>query len=102
MFLSLLLPFKLFILLEMFYLNSALSFGILPLLVLQLEVYYKVDRLQTGITAQKRTDAQWYSHKTSLFVLSFNFYVIHALSYNTKIMHMYILKLPSSVYTSAK
>ena len=79
-----------------------LKFWILPVLVFQLEVYYKVDRLETGLTAKKRTAAQWYSHKTSLFVLSFNFYVIHALSYNTKIMHMYILKLPSSVYTSAK
>ena len=53
--------------LEMFYLNSTLNFGILPVLVFQLEVYYKVDRLLTGLTAQKKgTTARWYSNKTSL------------------------------------
>ena len=36
---------------EMFYLNSTLNFGIPPVLVFQLEVYYKVDRLLTGLTA---------------------------------------------------
>ena len=52
----------------MFYLNSTLNFGIPPVLVFQLEVYYKVDRLLTGITAQQKgTTAQWYSNKTSLF-----------------------------------
>ena len=52
---------------EMFYLNSTLNFGIPPVLVFQLEVYYKVDRLLTGITAQpKGTTARWYSNKTSL------------------------------------
>ena len=51
----------------MFYLNSALDFGIPPALVFQLEVYYKVDRLLTGLTAQqKETTARWYSNKTSL------------------------------------
>ena len=51
----------------MFYLNSTLNFGILPVLVFQLEVYYKVDRLVTGLTAQQKgTIAQWYSNKTSL------------------------------------
>ena len=50
----------------MFYLNSALNFGIPPALVFQLEVYYKVDRL-TGLTSQlKGTTARWYSNKTSL------------------------------------
>ena len=54
--------------LEMFYLNSTLNFGIPPVLVFQLEVYYKVDRLLTGLTAQpKGTTAWWYSNKTSLF-----------------------------------
>ena len=38
----------------MFYLNSTLNFGILPVLVFQLEVYYKVDRLLTGIPAQQK------------------------------------------------
>ena len=35
----------------------------------QREVYYKVDRLLTGLTAQpKGTTARWYSNKTSLVV----------------------------------
>ena len=51
----------------MFYLNSTLHFGIPPVLIYQLEVYYKVDRLLTGLTAQqKATTARWYSNKTSL------------------------------------
>ena len=51
--------------LEMFYLNSTLNFGIV--LVFQLEVSYKVDRLLTGLTAQQKgTNAQWYTNKTSL------------------------------------
>ena len=51
----------------MFYLNYTLNFGILPELVFQLEVYYEVDRLLTGLTAQlKETTARWYSNKTSL------------------------------------
>ena len=58
----------------MFYLNSTLNFGIPPVLVFQLEVYYKVDRLLTGITAQQKgTTARWYSNKTSLFKGSFLF-----------------------------
>ena len=51
----------------MFYLNSTLNFGIPTVLVFQLEVYYKVDRLLTGLTAQQKgTAAPWYSNKTSL------------------------------------
>ena len=42
--------FHLTTLLEMFYLNSTLNFGIPPVLVFQLEVYYMVDRLLTGLT----------------------------------------------------
>ena len=45
---------------EMFYLNSTINFGIPLVLVFQLEVYCKVDRLLTGLTAR------WYSNKTSL------------------------------------
>ena len=53
----------------MFYLNSTLNFGIPPVLVFQLEVCYRVDRLLTGITAQQKgTTARWYSNKTSLYV----------------------------------
>ena len=33
--------------------NSTLNFGILPVLFFQLEVYYKVDRLLTGLAAQQ-------------------------------------------------
>ena len=54
----------------MFYLNSTLNFLIPPVLVFQLEVYYKVDRLLTGITAQQKgTTARWYSNKISLLIL---------------------------------
>ena len=53
--------------LEMFYLNSTLNLGIPPVVVFQLEVYYKVDRLLTGLTAQQKgTTARWYSNKISL------------------------------------
>ena len=59
----------------MFYLNSTLNFGISPELVFQLEVYYKADRLLTGLTAQhKGTIARWYSNKTPLSV--FQLYLI--------------------------
>ena len=50
--------------------NSTLNFAIPPpVLVFQLEVYYKVDRLLTGLTAQQKgTTARWYSNKTFLDV----------------------------------
>ena len=48
----------------MFYLNSTLNFGIPPVLVFQLEVYYKIDRLLTA--EQKGTIARRYSNETSL------------------------------------
>ena len=52
---------------EKFYLNSTLNFGIPPVLVFQLEVYYKVERLLTGLPAQQTgTTARWYSNKSSL------------------------------------
>ena len=55
----------------MFYLNSTLNFGIPPVLVFQLEVYYKVDRLLTGLTAQQKgTTALWYSNKTYLIMFN--------------------------------
>ena len=51
----------------MFYLNYTLNFGIPPVLVFQLEVCYKVDRLLTGLTAQQKgTTARCYSNKTTL------------------------------------
>ena len=50
----------------MFYLNSNLNFEIPSVLVFQLEVYYKVDRL-AGLTAQQKgTTARRYSKTTSL------------------------------------
>ena len=46
--------------------NFHLNFGIPPQFVFQLEVYYKVDRLLTGLTAhQKGTTARWYLNKSS-------------------------------------
>ena len=54
----------------MFYLNSNLNFELLPVLVFQLQVYYEVDRLLNGITAQQKgTTARWYSNKISLLIL---------------------------------
>ena len=66
--------------LDMFYLNSTLNFGIPPALVFHLEVYYKVDRLLTGLTAQQKgTTAQWYSNKISLLFIksreNFTYYI---------------------------
>ena len=46
----------------MFYLNFTLHFGIPPLLVFQLEVYYKVDRFLTGLTAQQLLDGIQIKH----------------------------------------
>ena len=40
--------------LELFYLNSILNFGIPPVLVFKLEVYYKAGRLITGLTDNKK------------------------------------------------
>ena len=55
----------------MFYLNFTLNFGIPPVLVFQLEVYYKVDRLLIGLTAQQKgTTDRWYSNKTSHLVFT--------------------------------
>ena len=49
--------------------NSTLNFGIPPVLIFQLKVYYRVDRLLTGLTAQQKgTTARWYSNKTSLVI----------------------------------
>ena len=43
----------------MYSLNSTLNFGIPPVLVFQLEIYYKLDRRLNGLTAQlKGTPAQ--------------------------------------------
>ena len=38
----------------MFYFDSTLNFGIPTVLIFQLEVYFKVDRLLTGLTAQQK------------------------------------------------
>ena len=52
---------------ESFYYCSTLYFEIPPALVFQLEVYYKLDRLLTGFTAQQiGTTARWHSNKTFL------------------------------------
>ena len=61
---------------EMFFFNSTLIFGIPPLLIFQLEVNYKVDRLLTGLTAwQKGTTAWWYPNKTFLFFFLANNFI---------------------------
>ena len=61
-----------------------LNFGIPPVLIFQLEVYYKVDRLLTGLTAQpKGTTARWYSNKTSLCILSLCFGKVLKIVYST-------------------
>ena len=55
------------VMLDSIYLNTILNFEIPAVLVFQLEVDYKVDRLLTGLTAQQKgTTARWYSNKTSL------------------------------------
>ena len=53
---------------RVFLLLEPLNFGITLVMVSQLEVYYKLDRLLTGLTAQQKgTTARWYSNKTSLY-----------------------------------
>ena len=75
---------------EMFYLNSTLNFEIPPVLVLQLEVYYKVDRRLTDLTAQQKgTTDRWYSNKTSLVVIT-----THRPHYITRIIKIIIYCLP--------
>ena len=57
--------------LEMSYLNSTLNFGMPPVLVFQLEFYYKVDSVLNGLIAQQNgTIARWYLNKTSLVKLA--------------------------------
>ena len=73
---------------EKFYLNSTLNFGIPPVLIFQLEVYYQVDRLLTGLTAQQKgTTARWYSNKTSLVLISSSFPFFHWISCPFKSFH---------------
>ena len=46
-------------------------------MVFQLEVYYEVDRLLNGLTAQqKATTARWHSNKTSLIMLKTLLFVV--------------------------
>ena len=48
--------------------NTKYWYWYLEVLVFQLEVYNKVDKLLTGLTSQQKwTTAPWYSNKTSLF-----------------------------------
>jgi len=49
--------------LESFYHWNTLNFSIMPIFVSQSEVYYKVDRLLTDLTAQQRN-----SNKTTLYM----------------------------------
>ena len=50
-----------FTFIELFYLNSTLNFGIPIVFLFQLEVYYKADRLLTGLTAQQKGITALYS-----------------------------------------
>ena len=76
----------------MFYLNSTLNFGIPPVLVFQLEVYYKVDRLLTGLTAQQKgTTARWYSNKKTLQGLLHNFYEAPFFTQGIVIRYVYLI-----------
>ena len=53
---------------ELFYYWTTINFEIPAALVFQLEVYYMVNRVLIGLTAQQiGTTAQWYSNKTSPF-----------------------------------
>ena len=55
---------------------STLNFGIPIVFAFQLEVYYKADRILTGLNAQQKgTTARWYSNKTSLIKFSNKFLV---------------------------
>ena len=75
----------------MFYLNSTLNFGIPPVLVFQLEVYYKLDRLLTGLTAQpKGTTVRWYSNKTSLLAISNCHYIYRVIIFHSPKVHIFI------------
>ena len=58
---------------ETFYYWNILNFLIMPVLVLvsQLEVYYKLDRFLSVLTAQQIvTDARWDTNKTTLCCLA--------------------------------
>ena len=56
--------------------NSTLNFGIPTVLVFQLEVYYKVDRLLTGLTAQLLDGIQIKHLYISKLMLSINLILI--------------------------
>ena len=84
----------------MFYLNSTLNFGIPPVLVFQLEVYYKVDRLLTGLTAQpKGTTARWYSNKTSLHLVYTRYNEVKGLFFH--ILFILIMSIFSYIFLIA-
>ena len=78
----------------MSYLNSTINFGIPPVLVFQLEVYYKVDRLLTGITAQEKgITARWYSNKTSLLKI-----LVLLIIYHYKFVHNMCMRMIAQCY----
>ena len=66
----------------MFYLNSTLNFGIF-----QVEVYYEVDRLLTGLTAQQKgTTARWCSFNNTFIQESTSSHLL------TKSLYVELLK----------
>ena len=70
----------------MFYLNSTLNFGMPPVLVFQLEVYYKVDRLLTGLTVQQKGTTA--SNKTSLPNFRLTMHIISTITYKDRLFCM--------------
>ena len=59
---------------ESFYYWTTINFEIPAALVFQLEVYYMVNRVLIGLTAQQiGTTAQWYSNKHLHFLVGSGF-----------------------------
>ena len=61
---------------EMFYLNSTLNFGILPVMVFQWEVYYMEDRLLSGLAAHIDVAISVYTCTHSFFVIFLQQFVV--------------------------
>ena len=86
-------------------LNSTLNFGLPPVLVFQQEVYYEVDRLLTGLTAQsKGTTTRWYSNKTSLFHYQWRSQGLESIgkSQTKKIKHQPSPKFRQTIFSAPK
>jgi len=71
----------------MIHLNTTLKYELLPLLLFQLEVYFKVHRLLTGLTAQKSVATNrcgiQIKHLYNSFV-KFKYYLFMLIVHNVK------------------